>query len=242
MMKIFFRLLVPIVIAPAFPACIEPAPVEDHFEVTGELIALSGGDAGASGACIACHGLQGEGDGYLVPRLAGLDPGYFVRQMALFAEGQRRHPQMAWIAGQIDWPARQKLARYYADLSIPDGVPPLPAPTDCAVEGLYHHGDPSRGLPSCASCHGEAGEGVGRGNPPLAAQPADYLAEQLNAWATGRRYGDPDGMMTKISHKLSVAERTRLATYASSMSGVLAYRQPRAICPPARRLDPRNGA
>ena len=67
-----------------------PEPVTTGFAETGELVALSGGDAGARGACHTCHGLQGEGDGNLTPRIAGLDSGYFARQLIFFADGQRR--------------------------------------------------------------------------------------------------------------------------------------------------------
>lgn len=222
-------------------ACTAAEPREGPFETTGELIALSGADAGARGACISCHGLQGQGDGNLSPRLAGLDPGYFVRQMEYFASGQRRHPQMTWIANHIDWPARQKVARYYADLSVPAGAASEPSEGDCLSADLYQNGDPSRGLTSCASCHGENGAGVGQGNPPLAAQPAPYLEAQLKAWASGERFGDPDNSMTRISRLLTEDEMARLAGYSSALPGANGYPEPPAACPRIHRPDPRSG-
>lgn len=222
--------------------CVEPEPAASPLDETGELIALSGGDAGPSGACVTCHGLEGQGDGALAPRLAGLDPGYFARQMEYFAEGQRRHPQMASIARHLEWPARQKVARYYADLPIPSGAGSVPAPADCNAAELYHDGDSQRGLASCASCHGADGAGVGEGNPPLAAQPAPYLEAQLQAWASGRRYGDPNNTMVRISQILTPAEMARLAGYSSGLRGGSGYPAPPEACPRTRRPGPRNGA
>ena len=206
----------------------------DAFEQTGEILALSGGDAGARGACVTCHGLQGEGDGDLVPRLAGLDPGYFARQIEFYAAGPRQHPQMAWIARRLDGPARQKLADYYAQLPVPEPDPAFrPGPAACrtGIARLYHEGDPSRGLEACATCHGGDGGGVGPGNPPLAGQPAPYLAAQLRLWRKGERYGDPLGAMTQISRLLADEEVQGVAGYSSALRDGAMYPALPAACP-----------
>ena len=143
----------------------------DRFTVTGELIALGGGDAGAQHACFTCHGLDGHGDGAGAPRLAGLDAGYLQRQLDDYASGRRRHPEMGYIAARLKSPERQRVSAYYARLAFAPGPGPArPAPR------LYVAGDPARGLPACAACHGLRGEGSGPANPALGAQPAAYLA------------------------------------------------------------------
>ena len=109
-----------------------------HFETTGEIIALSGGDAGPDGACVICHGLNGEGDGNLVPALDGMDPGYLARQMEFFAAGLRRDPQMRRIADRLDWSARQKVAFYYASRD----APPASRGVLLVVDGLLVDGYP----------------------------------------------------------------------------------------------------
>ena len=149
---------------------------------------------------------------------------------------------MTWIADRLDWPAREKLARYYAGLPVPEGAASDPAPDDCQMANLYHLGDAGRGIASCASCHGEDGAGMGQGNPPLAAQPAPYLEAQLQAWSKGERYGDADNAMTTISQLLTETEMARLAGYSSALPGASGYPQPPATCPRTRRRDPRNGA
>jgi len=46
-------------------------------------------------------------------------------------------------------------------------------------EQLYVNGDMSRGVISCASCHGEAGNSIIPINPNVSAQPYEYLVKQL---------------------------------------------------------------
>lgn len=219
--------------------CSGPADVRDAFSSDGEMIALSGGSGGAANACATCHGLKGEGDGNLTPRLAGLDRGYIVRQLGFYTAGQRINPQMVSAAKGLRGNEQQKVAAYYAGLQVPlrRACPSPPSP----VEALYRGGDPARGIASCASCHGAAGEG-NPGNPPLAGQPAPYLARQLADWRDGTRYGDPLGVMTRIGKALTPAESAALPAYAAGLPGGRDYPGSPAECPPARRASPRNGA
>ena len=225
--------------------CAEREPRVDRFEQTGKLLALSGGDAGADGACINCHGLQGEGNGGDAPRLAGLNSGYIVRQMDYFSTGLRRHPKMVWIADHVDRPQRLRLGQYYQSLPVPDEIPGAGPTGDAACEpriaSLYHRGDPDRGIPSCASCHAADGRGD-MANPPLAGQPAPYLELQLKHWRNGERYGNPQSGMLQISRLLADEELQGLAGYSSALRDATRYPALPAACLPERRPDPRNGA
>lgn len=234
-------LFLPLLIAAlAVAGCTSPAITADPFAATGETIAFSGGEAGAVGACSTCHGTGGQGDGNLAPRLAGLDQGYASRQLENFASGARRHPQMQWIAGRLDANARAKVTAYYAAMRWHAPASGQTA-ADCAGETLYHAGDPSRGIDACAGCHGADGRGS-PGSPPLAAQPAPYLARQLDAWANGERYGDAGGTMTAISRALHPRDRRAVAAYAAGLAGDGDDRSVRATCLRARRPDPPDGA
>lgn len=221
-------------------ACSGPSKIPDTFTRSGELIALSGGGRGAAGACVTCHGLKGEGDGNLVPRLAGIDQGYLDRQLTFYADGQREHPQMAAIAKALSRDQRSLVSAYYARLPQPVVVTNCPKP-DGITATLFQRGDARRGIASCAACHGAAGEGAGRGNPPLAGQPAAYLADQLERWRSGRRYGDAQAVMTRISQRLKPGEVAPLAEYSAGLGAALRP-ESLATCPPAHRADPRNGA
>ena len=212
--------------------------VGERFSASGELIALSGGDSGASNACFTCHGLDGGGNGAVAPRLAGLDRGYLVRQLDDFAAGRRRHPDMEFIARRLSPSERQMVSAYYAAMprSVERQVVSLPPPP------LYLTADPARGLPACASCHGEDGAGVGYGNPPLAGQPAPYLAAQLEAWRSGTRRGDAANLMQHISRRLTPDEIRSLAAYAAALPGASPRPESREASREARRGGSRNGA
>lgn len=170
------------------------------FRASGEVIAFGGGDGGAGNACATCHGLSGEGDGRLTPRLAGLDPGYLRRQLDDYASGRREHPAMRAIVRRLSGNDRALVAGYYAALQ---------APTErlSQTSSLFQ----SR----CAQCHGVNGEGVGPGNPPLAGQPPAYIAAQLSAWRAGKRRGDPASGMLAISQELTPGEIDFLAGHAA---------------------------
>lgn len=222
----------------ALSGCTSPVITADPFAATGETIAFSGGEAGPNGACSTCHGTAGQGDGDRAPRIAGLDQGYALRQLENFASGARRHPQMQWIAGRLDGAAREKVTAYYAGLAWQ--IAPSPGGR-CATANIYHDGIPSRGIASCASCHGPDGLG-NAGNPPLAGQPAAYLAHQLDAWASGERYGDAEGAMTAISRALHPRDRQAVAAYAAGLADDGDDRSARVACLRTRRPGLPGGA
>lgn len=232
----------PIIIATVWLAACGPVErgAADRFTASGELIALSGGDAGAAQACIACHGLDGRGNGAGTPRLAGLDRGYMTGQLEAYASGRRQHPEMEAIARKLTSAQQDRVSAYYA--TMPVALPPSrPAATE-RIMTLYHRGDPARGLASCASCHGSHGEGVGPANPPLGAQPAPYLAEQLDQWRAGKRRNDPQNVMQRISLALSRSEVVALAHYAGALPGGLPRPEFPAASRAAHHAGPRNDA
>ncbi len=215
--------------------------VADRFTATGEILALSGGEAGASNACFTCHGMDGGGNGSGAPRLAGLDRGYMAAQLEAYASGRRQHPEMAWIASKLTADQRETVSAYYAGKVFAHSSMSSNQPAGGAAI-LYHRGAPSRGIASCASCHGARGEGFGPANPPLGAQPAAYLAEQFDLWRAGKRRNDPQNIMLRISQALSPAESAALAAYASRLPGGPPHRGFPATSPAAHRGDPRSDA
>lgn len=224
-------------IALLLASCAADTTSTERFAATGELIAMSGAGAGAANACFTCHGLDGAGDGSGVPRLAGLDPGYLAAQMEAYADGRRHHTQMSWISRQLGDRERVAVSAYYSGLPFS-----LPPPKVAKRNVLFHNGDPARGLPACATCHGESGEGVGSGIPSLAGQPAPYLAEQIELWRKARRRTDAGGEMLRISQLLTPSESRRLALYSSRLTGAPDRPALPAGSHAGRRADPRSGA
>ena len=151
--------------------------------------------------------------------------------------GRRYHARMGWIAQQLDAHERKAVSFYYAAL-------PFEAGTALTRERLrlYHQGAPSRGITACAACHGAKGQGLGPANPPLAGQPAAYLAEQLDLWRKARRRNDPGDVMLRISQLLTPSEARTLAAYAALLPGGFPNPEFSAAFPAARRDDPRSDA
>lgn len=170
------------------------------FRATGEVIALGGGDGGAAYACATCHGLNGEGDGRLTPRLAGLDAGYLRRQFDDYANGRREHADMRAIVRRLSGEDRAKVSAYYAALPATGSALPR-------TSALY--------AAKCAQCHGAWAEGMAPGNPPLAGQPPAYVAAQIEAWRSGKRR-DPMGVMLAVSRALTPEEVRLLADHGAA--------------------------
>jgi cytochrome c553 len=75
---------------------------------------------------------------------------------------------------------------------------------------LYDAGDPARGLPSCASCHGAAGNSSIVVNPKLSGQFASYTHKQLVDFTTPNRQ---QPIMTTYAKMLTDAEKKDIAAW-----------------------------
>ncbi len=167
--------------------------------------------------CLGCHGVEGAGRAAAgFPRLAAQDAVYLRRQLDSFADGSRDNPVMKPIATALSSEERQALADYYSHRPLPPAPAhpssPVPAP-DSRGALLATRGRWSRQVPACEQCHGPGGVGVGAGFPPLAGQPAAYIAAQLEAWQQGRRHNDPLALMQHISKALDEEDIDAVAAW-----------------------------
>lgn len=205
-----------IAVIAALAGCQIPASQTDAaLTETGELVALSGGASGAANACFTCHGIEGQGDGIGVPRLAGLDAGYLQKQMEDYASDLRHHDVMSAIARRMDADSRRDVALYYASL-------PAPPPRGMArpMPAVWTQGDAAREVPACSTCHGMNGEGVGPGNPAVSGQPAAYTIDQLTRWKRAERRNDPRSVMTLAVAGLRPTEISAIALWLETQSPV----------------------
>lgn len=208
------RALSPILTLLMAAAC-HPATNQTEAALTasGELVALSGGGAGARNACFSCHGLRGQGDGDAVPRLAGLDVGYLQKQMQDYANDIRHDAVMTPIAQRLTDGERRAVVAWYA------AMPAAATETNTAqAPAIYLRGDARRGVVACASCHGVEGQGAGTANPALAGQPAAYTLEQLRRWKRTDRRNDPRGVMTAAVAPLTDDEMAAIAAWLETRS------------------------
>ncbi|RQR28956.1 MULTISPECIES: c-type cytochrome [unclassified Burkholderia] len=182
----------------------------------GKTIATQGTATGVA-ACIGCHGALGEGNAAAgFPRLAGTNAAYLSAQLAAFADGSRQNPVMQPLAKLLSPHDRDAVSAYFASLPAPPAITVSDAASiDPANTGawLVTRGRWSQGLPACAQCHGAGGLGVGTAFPPLAGQPAAYIAGQLNGWKHGTRAPGPMALMPMIAGKLSDTDIDAVAAY-----------------------------
>jgi cytochrome c553 len=183
----------------------------------GLTLAMNGTATGVA-ACVACHGMKGEGDmlgGF--PRLAGLSSTYLEAQLKAYASGQRQSFLMVAPATLLTPQQRSAVAAYFSQL--PPYLPPQPIAIDESAKPsdigpwLASRGRWRQNLPACAQCHGATGLGVGVAFPALTGQPASYIALQLHQWQEGKRPPGPMGLMSLVAGKLSERDIAAVAAY-----------------------------
>lgn len=141
--------------------------------------------------CTTCHGTDGRGnEGVQAPRLAGMNSVYLRRQLENFRAGIRgTHPE------DIEGMAMQPMAAKLTDASITDIVEWVGSWDYVPAEPTLTGGDTAAGARlyrSCATCHGQQGEGMPSFNAPaLAGQNDWYLVTQLKNFMAGYRGAHP---------------------------------------------------
>lgn len=146
------------------------------------------------------------------PNLNGQPVRYLERQLEAYRTGLRQHPQMQATTTALG-DGSAAMARMYADAASPKLALQGDVSAYLEAQKLIAEGDWSRGLPSCASCHGMNEEDRARLAPRLHGHPEGYLARQLRAYADGTRQSDTMGRMRSFASRLTEAEIAALAAY-----------------------------
>jgi cytochrome c553 len=174
--------------------------------------------------CQECHGHDGnandieDGIGNIgkFPRLAGQLPSYLMKQIRDFRSGARYNDSMFVMARGLNDRDAADILAYFASQKVAgekDGE---------AAYGrqLFAQGDAARGIPACAGCHGEAGQGQQVGDvayPRLAGQYRRYVTKQLTEWRAGERKNSQGGIMNVIARQLSDNDIDQLAAYVAGL-------------------------
>jgi len=186
------------------------ARIASGKEQHGAFVALS---------CTACHGEGGVSSIALFPTLAGMNAAVIYKQLDDFRSGKRVWGAMGAIATTLSDQDSADVAAYFAHRpaglapvvgeGVPEGGRSL-RQRDPAIR-LVFAGDPARGIPPCAACHGPDAQKIGA--PPLRGQHIEYIESQLAAFAQDARQNDINEQMRVIAHELKPNEMHAVAGY-----------------------------
>src|SRR5437016_14657523 len=168
--------------------------------------------------CTDCHGYRGLICSSLYPTIAGMDAAIIYKQLDDFRAGKRWWGAMNGIAQALSPEASADVAAYFARRT--DGLVSVgnersqggdPPGEDTPAVRLAFDGDPSRGIPPCAACHGP--NEIKLGAPALKGQQLLYIERQLAAFAQGMRQNDIDERMRTIASQLTPLEMHSLSDF-----------------------------
>lgn len=175
-------------------------------------------------ACATCHGETGLGSADVgAPMIAGMDAGFLAGALRGFAAGTRRGDTMSGIAPELSEAQIDALAAHFAALAPEKQDWPLPetdTPADVARgEAIFRNGAWDAGVPACASCHGQNGEGQSATFPRIAGQEPAYVMTRLEQLAEGDQPSDDStvALMAAVARKLSPEDRAALAAFVATL-------------------------
>lgn len=100
-----FSRLLPLIVSASLGAV---APAEAGNPAHGKIL---------SARCVACHGPGGETNDPMIPKIAGQNGTYLLRQLENFKSGARQNPIMTPQAQALSESEMDDLAAYYAGLN-----------------------------------------------------------------------------------------------------------------------------
>ncbi|TRW96136.1 c-type cytochrome [Candidatus Methylobacter oryzae] len=171
------------------------------------------------GACSRCHDTDNAAPtSPYVPSLGGQEKAYLQRALREYRSDLRQSGFMEPIAVELDDEHINNLADYYASLKVSVGKTTgglSPKESDPGRR-LAEHGDLSRKIPACLSCHGTDKRSD---YPRLAGQSEQYIRQQLQVLQRGIRAKTPYGaIMTAIAKRLTEQQAEAAAAFFASRS------------------------
>lgn len=173
---------------------------------------LQNGGEIAANVCASCHGETGISPGPQFPHMAGQSAFAIYKQLNDFKTGARVNELMTVIVRDLDEEQMADVAAHFSALTKGALDPRTVSAGDPDIASLVEYGVSARGIPACASCHGAHAGGPSE-TPTLSGQRKEYLAAQLEAFATGERHNDIFDRMRAIAAKLHKDEIAKLSEY-----------------------------
>jgi len=163
--------------------------------------------------CASCHGVRGEAPTLNWPTLTGQRAEYTYKMLLDYKSGLRnedaRSEVMTLSAQLLSKQDMADLAAFYAAQPLPEASRQS---TDAALT-LIEHGDPTRLITPCASCHGLDGQGGKNESPAIAGQTRRYFERTMKLYHGEQRNNDNDYAMRAFVMPLTDEEIAQLAEY-----------------------------
>lgn len=181
---------------------------------------LAQGDPAAgqakSALCATCHGVDGNSELSINPKIAGQKASYIVKQLQDFKSGNRVGVTMAAMVAALSDEDMADIAAWYASQEATvGGAEPEALELGASI---YRAGNKELSVAACSACHGPAGKGnEPAGFPALSGQHVEYTLMQLQQFRSGERDNDPSGMMRTVVERLTDTELQALASYLSGL-------------------------
>ena len=155
----------------------------------------------ALNTCWTCHGQNARPKDATIPVIQGQRGDYLEKQLRDFRSGARESQIMSSMAEGIPTNQVGRVGAIIAALPWPDAREDASTPEPAGIAG-------------CRSCHGndlKGGTGPEGIAPRLAGQMAEYLTDQMGAFARGERANAKT--MSAQMKALSAAEQGQIAKF-----------------------------
>ena len=160
------------------------------------------------GACIGCHGSEGNSEVLIYPNLANQHPEYIAKQLMNFKKKDRVNYAMNQFAGAMTKDDIADMQAYFADPAAVANVVSRKVMPAAPVTAEVIAGKAKAA--TCAACHGADGNSPVAIYPKLAGQSADYIIKQLQEFKAGTR---KDPVMAPMAAALSEQDMLEVASY-----------------------------
>ena len=205
------KLLASLMTAAALAAPVFPAIAAGETPAKADLVQ---GQASYEAVCAACHGVYGNSQIVINPKLAQQHTDYLIKQLHDFKDDKRADPVMKGFAMMLSDEEMNNISAWLAQQKAQPGYA-----TDKELvqlgERIYRGGIADRNIAACASCHSPTGAGSPSQYPRLAGQHADYTIKQLNTFRDGSRNNSVQ--MRDVAAKMTDREIKAVADYIAGL-------------------------
>lgn len=177
--------------------------------------------------CAGCHGIDGNSQSDHRPNIASLSKPYILKQLNDFKCGVRANLEMETVVNTLSTSEITLLSKYYSNQILLTNQLNSYAKKSKLIdlnlgEAIFTGKRLDYGIPACASCHGNRGEGgksIKRDfiYPKLTGQKEQYSINQLKLFRANKRSNDSPAMMRNIASMMDDEDIESVVAYIGKL-------------------------